>query len=359
MGWYLVNILAFVLAWYWPTNQVLDADRNRVRAKRACITAAIGWILLSGLRGLSVGADTEAYALSFERSAYVSFESLWQNVVMKYFLRMDIPGKDFGFYFLEKVFRNFTNSYTLWLLFIAIIFTVPMAIMIYRYSSNVCISWIVYSTLFYSFFAITGHRQTIATAIVVWGGLECIRKRKLIPFLLLTFIAYTIHASAICVLPFYWISQLKVTKVRLSVYMVGIVAAFLLRNQLLVFLQSLVGFESYQQYEGAQAGIFLFLLIAIAVFVFVFWEKIQRSENPILDMSVNALMMACGFSPLLLINPSCMRVVQYYSVYLMFLLPELQYVFRKNSRMLFLRILAVIMIALLIKQMPSYSFFFM
>ena len=195
--------------------------------------------------------------------------------------------------------------------------------------------------------------------VLVWGGLECIRKRKLIPFLLLTFVAYTIHASAICVLPFYWISQLKVTKARLSVYMVGNVAAFFLRNQLLVFLQSIVGYESFQQYDRAQAGIFLFLLIAIGVFVFVFWEHIRRSENPILDMSINALMMACGFSPLLLINPSCMRVVQYYSVYLMFLFPELRYVFRKNSRMLFLRILAVIMIALLTKQMPSYRFFFM
>ena len=76
-------------------------------------------------------------------------------------------------------------------------------------------------------------------------------------------------------------------------------------------------------------------------------------------MSINALMMACGFSPLLLINPSCMRVVQYYSVYLMFLLPELRYVFRKNSQALFLRIIGLIMIALLIKQMPSYRFFFM
>lgn len=359
MGWYLINILAFVLAWYWPTNHVLDADRNRVRARRTCITAAIGWILLSGLRGLSVGADTEAYAIMFEQSAYSPWSDIWQNVVLKYIYRIDVPGKDFGYFLLEKVFRTFTASYTLWLLFIAIVFTVPMAILIYRYSSNACISWVVYSTLFYSFFAITGHRQTIATGIVVWGGLECIRKRKLIPFLLLTFVAYTIHASALCVLPFYWVSQLKVTKARLSVYMVGIVAAFFLRNQLLVFLQSIVGYESFQQYDRAQAGIFLFLLIAIGVFVFVFWEHIRRSENPILDMSVNALMMACGFSPLLLINPSCMRVVQYYSVYLMFLLPELRYVFREDSRALFLRILAVIMIALLIKQMPSYRFFFM
>ena len=216
-----------------------------------------------------------------------------------------------------------------------------------------------YSTLFYSFFAVTGHRQTITTAIVLWGGLEFIRKRKLIPFLLLTFIAYTIHASAICVLPFYWISQLKVTKAKLSIYMVGIVAAFLLRNQLLVFLQSIVGYKSFQQYEGAQAGVFLFLLIAMAVFTFIFWEQIQNSDNQVLNMSVNALMMACVFSPLLLINPSFMRVVQYYSVFIIFLIPEFRFAFHDNSKALFLRIIAIIMILLLVKQMPSYSFFFM
>ena len=166
MGWYLINILAVVLAWYWPTNHVLDADRNRVRARRTCITAAIGWILLSGLRGLSVGADTEAYAIMFEQSAYSPWSDIWQNVVLKYIYRIDVPGKDFGYFLLQKVFRTFTGSYTLWLLFIAIVFTVPMAILIYRYSSNACISWVVYSTLFYSFFAITGHRQTIAT----WGS---------------------------------------------------------------------------------------------------------------------------------------------------------------------------------------------
>lgn len=359
MVWYLINILAFVIAWYWPISKESEPDSNRIRSKRTCITAAIGWILLSGLRGLSVGADTEAYAIMFEQSAYSPWSDIWQNVVLKYIYRIDVPGKDFGYFLLQKVFRTFTGSYTLWLLFIAIVFTVPMAILIYRYSSNACISWIVYSTLFYSFFAITGHRQTIATAIVVWGGLECIRKRKLIPFLLLTFIAYTIHASAICVLPFYWISQLKVTKAKLSIYMVGIVAAFLLRNQLLVFLQSIVGYEFYQQYEGARAGVFLFLLIAMAVFTFIFWEQIQNSDNQVLNMSVNALMMACVFSPLLLINPSCMRVVQYYSVFIIFLIPEFRFAFHDNSKALFLRIIAIIMILLLVKQMPSYSFFFM
>lgn len=359
MVWYLLNILIFVIAWYWPIQQKWETDSNRVRSKRTCIAGAIGWILLSGLRGLNVGTDTEAYALSFEQAANTNLDTLWQNIINKYIYNMDIQGKDFGYYFLEKVFRNFTSSYTLWLLFIAIIFTVPMAVFIYRYSSNACISWIIYSTLFYSFFAITGHRQTIATAIVVWGGLECIRKRKLILFLLLTFVAYTIHASAICILPFYWLSQIKLTKVKLLGYMFCIICAYIFRYRFLSFLQSIVGYESYQQYETAQAGIFVLLLISIAIFVFVFWGNIQVSDNQILDMAVNALMIACCFSSLLLINPSFMRVVQYYSIFLLFLIPELRYAFCDNSKMLFLRIIGVTMILLLIRQMPSYNFIFM
>lgn len=359
MVWYLLNILIFVIAWYWPTQQELEADSNRVRSKRTCIAGAIGWILLSGLRGLNVGADTEAYALSFEQAANTKLDTLWQNIINKYIYNMDIQGKDFGYYFLEKVFRNFTSSYTLWLLFIAIIFTVPMAVFIYRYSSNACISWIIYSTLFYSFFAITGHRQTIATAIVVWGGLECIRKRKLILFLILTLVAYTIHASAICILPFYWLSQIKLTKAKLLGFLFCIICAYIFRYQFLTFLQSIVGYESYQQYEAAQAGIFVLLLIFIAIFIFAFWENIRVSDNQILNMSVNALMIACCFSSLLLINPSCMRVVQYYSIFLLFLIPELRYAFCANSKMLFLRIIGLIMILLLIRQMPSYNFIFM
>lgn len=359
MVWYLINIFIFVIAWYWPTQQELEADSNRIRSKRTCIAGAIGWIVLSGLRGLNVGADTEAYALSFEQSVNTRLDTLWQNVINKYFYNMDIEGKDLGYYLLERVFRNFTSSYTLWLLFIAIIFTIPMAIFIYRYSGNACISWIIYSTLFYSFFAITGHRQTIATAIVVWGGIECIRKRKLVPFLLLTFVAYMIHASAICILPFYWLSQIKITKIKLLGYMFCIILAYIFRYRFLMFLQSIVGYESYQQYEAASAGIFMFLLIAIAIFVFIFWENIKDSDNEILDMSVNALMIACCFSSLLLINPSFMRVVQYYSIFLIFLLPEVQHAFSDNSKMLFLRIIGGLMILLLIRQMPSYNFVFM
>lgn len=364
MFWYLLNIILIVIAWIAPVAtrcglEDSELQIHKARTKRTCIVGAINWVLLSGLRAYSIGADTEAYCISFQNIDNISWQTLWNRFFEKYFTGADTGYKDIGFSIIEKLFRTITSDYTIWLIFIAVIFTVPMAIYIYRYSKNACVSWIVFSTLFYSFFAITGHRQTIATAVVLWGGLELIRKRKLIPFIALVLIAYTIHASAICLLPFYWLSRIKITRTKLVGYLAAIVGSFIFRNQLLVFLQSLVGYESYQQYDGAQAGTFMFLLLAMAVFTTLFWQNISRSDNPALHMSVNALMIACFFSSLLLINPSCMRVVQYYSLFILFLIPDYTWAFNKNSRNLFLMLISGLMILLFSLQTPEYSFFFM
>jgi transmembrane protein EpsG len=160
-------------------------------------------------------------------------------------------------------------------------------------------------------------------------------------------------------IPFYWLSQIKVTQKKLWVYLVAIMGSFVLRNQLLAFLQYIVGYEAYQQYEGAAAGTFMFLLMAMVIYVAVFWERISLSDNQVINMSINALMIAAFFSPLLLINPSMMRVVQYYSIFMLFIIPDLSLVFDKKSQNLFLLIISSVMIILLLIQRPRYSFFFM
>lgn len=364
MFWYLLNILLIILAWIMSITNNLshglsEEQIERRRAKCTCFVGAVNWILLSGLRGYSVGADTDAYRISFLNIKNTSWQILWDRFVEKYFSAADVEYKDVGFSILEKAVSELFSSYTVWLLFIAVVFTVPMAIFIYKYSKNACVSWIVYSTLFYSFFAITGHRQTIATAIVLWGGLELIKRRKLIPFLLLMAVGYTIHASVICLIPFYWLSQIKITQVKLLGYLIAIAGSFIFRNQLMSLLQSIVGYEGYQQYEGAAAGTFMFLLIAMVIYVFVFWNSIALSDNPVLNMSVNALMLAAFFSSLLLINPSCMRVVQYYSIFMLFIIPDMALPFDKKSKNIFLLVISCIMILLFILQRPQYSFFFM
>ena len=370
MFWYLLNILGITIAWFAQTpvrvkvksreinSETIDTYEKlklKLRKRRVCIVATINWIILSGCRSLSVGADTYTYKVNrFDVTMTRSFSEIFYDFYLKYALGADI--KDPGYTLVEKIFQIFSHNYTLWLFFIAIIFMVPLGILIYKYSANPYLSYIVYSTLFYSFFSITGHRQTIATVLVVLLGCELIKNRQLIPFLFVISIASTIHASAICFLPFYWIAEIKINRFTIILYWILIGGAFIFRNQFLIILQSIVGYDEYQQTEGASAGTFMFLLIALTLFISFFWRCLKDVMNPFLQMSINALFIACIFSSLLLINQAFMRIVQYYSLFIIFLLPECHRVFTRESKKLFCFLVCLVMVILLVHQNPSYSF---
>ena len=189
MFWYLLNISIIVITWFSKVNSPLGIDDNewndyyhRIRTKRTCIAGTVGWIFLSGFRAYSVGNDTYQYKVGhFDATANMNWADIIADFKAKYFLGVS-GEKDLGYRVLEKVFQIFSKNYTVWLIAIAMFFMISLAILIYRYSNNACISYIVYSTLFYSFFSITGHRQTIATALVVFIGIHFIKQRKLIPF---------------------------------------------------------------------------------------------------------------------------------------------------------------------------------
>lgn len=370
MTWYLLNILIITCTWFWPINNVVTGKSikekycfiQKMRRKRVCIVATINWIILSGLRNWSIGADTLAYKINhFDRTIDMSWKDIFYNFYLKYI--MDISIKDPGYPLIEKVFQIFSKNYQMFLIFIACIFFILLGIKIYKYSENPYLSYIVFSTLFYSFFAITGHRQTLATAIVVFLGIELIKKRKLIKFLLLLVLVSTIHASAICFLPFYWISQIKIKRITLLIYWILIIVAFIFKNQFLMVLHKVVGYERYTFFETASGGIFMFLLLTLSIFITVFYKYILKNylltsfkEKVILEISINALFLASIFSSLLLINQSFMRVVQYYSIFIMFLLPKCKYAFLKEDRMFFEIICCIVMIILFIKNQPYYIF---
>lgn len=359
MIWYLLNILVVTIAYLLPAKDGennLSFETSKTVKKRVCIVGSLGWIILSGFRHLSVGDDTEAYKNSFERVEHSSWGDLFQNVYDKYFLGEEI--KDPGYRIVEKIANIFTDNYQVYLIFIALIFFVSMGIFLYKFSSNPYVSYILFSTLFYSFFAITGHRQTIATAIVVLIGTFFIKKKKFVPFLVITLLASTIHISCLCFLPFYFISKIKINKATLIMYWGAIAGSFILRYELLEFLQSIIGYEQYQDYEGAGAGTFLYLLLIVGLVATFFHKKLLEGNSQIMQISINALMTACFFSSLLLINQSTMRVVQYFSLFLMLLLPEISKIFpKKNDRAIYTMVITLVLVVLLVMNNPEYKFF--
>lgn len=364
MTWYLINIFAIVLAWIAKIKTDSDLrDKNGVplalsiRKKRTCIVGTVNWVLLSGFRAWDVGADTLAYKIyRFDTTMALSWKTVFLSIPGRFVSGTRI--KDPAYTLLEKIFQVFSSSYQLWLVVIAVIFIVPMGIWIYKESNNPCVSFILFSTLFYSFFAITGHRQTIATAIVVWGGLVFINKRKLIPYLLVCAAAFLVHASAICFVPFYWISKIKINKVTIIAYWIAIIASFAMRNSIVNTIHSDFGYEYFSQLESARFGAFAILLFFVAIVISFFHKRIEERGGALALMSMNALYTACFFSPLLLVNQSYMRIVQYYSIFLLFLLPEIQHIFKRKDVFIYNLSICAIMILLLIINRPTYHFFF-
>lgn len=363
MIWYLFNIFIVTLIWIVQKNDIIISTvlKNRItigKNKMVCIIGSLNWIILSGLRDISVGADTYSYKVNFfDKIDSISWNRLLNDFYNKYILRLPDMEKDLGYRVFEKIFHLFSNNYQLYLIFIAIIFFVLMGRFIYKYSKNAYLSYVLFSCLFYSFYAITGLRQTIATALVVFCGTELIKDRKFYKFLFLIMIASTIHASALCFLPFYWISRINISYKTILVYWGLIISSFLFRTQVFKVFKLISGYDNYKFDSGATGGTFLLLLLVLAVFISIFCEKII--DDFISSISLNALFISCIFSSMLLINPACMRVIQYYSIFLVLLLPKCQNIFVNKSKNLFNILIPSILILLLILNNPTYSFFWM
>lgn len=348
---YYVNIFILIVFAISISNNKDLKNRNKLFV----FFATLNWIVLSGFRHISIGADTLAYFHSYNRTIGTTWSELFNNFVQIIFYGSEELGKDPGYSIFVKITQLLTHNYQIFLIIIALIFTIPLGLWIYRNSRNTFISYLIYSVLFYSFFSITGFRQTIATSIVVLIGYKYIKERRLLPFILLTFIGFTIHKSALVFFPFYFLANKKVTKK----YLITILAIFPLlmffRVPLALFFQDVSGYE-YGIYEGA--GTFNFTILLLLVTIVGIWRsKTILANYPQALHFFNALIISVLVTPLTWVNPSAMRVVQYYSIFLMLLVPEIINSFKKEERPMVYFVVISLLVLLLLRSNPQYMFF--
>jgi transmembrane protein EpsG len=243
-----------------------------------------------------------------------------------------------------------------YLVLIAMIFMIPLGYFIYKYSSEPLISFLLFSVLFYEFFAVTGLRQTVATALVVLVGYHFVRARKLGWFLLLVCIAMTIHKSSLIFVPFYFLANKQLTKAYLMTMFGVIVGLFVFRNPFFDLLVQVSGYDTYSAMDGA--GAVNFSLMLLSVLFVALWRKDQiLANNPSAIHFFNALLLAACLLPLTFLNPSMMRLVQYFSLFLLLMIPEIVGTFERRERLVVYYSAVMLLGLLFIREAPVYSFF--
>lgn len=279
-------------------------------------------IAQSGLRDLSVGADTLNYRDMFYGAGMMS----WQEI-LEFFSDSETV-KDPGYLVFNKLFYIICPSYRMFLIVTAIIFFYSLGKFLERYTTSlveVMVAIALYQCLFYSFFSITGVRQTLATAILLLSIPYAI-DRRFIKFILLVILASTQHQSALIFSLFYILPLLRNS---LRVQICSVVMYFLIAyvgvTYLSIFLLNTM-FDNYahyllqQDYEGAK--VFLYFMWFLFVGLLFLKKGIQKSgENSY--VFANAVSVAFILTPLILLNPSNMRILQYFSICSLIILPRL------------------------------------
>ncbi|QUE87223.1 EpsG family protein [Exiguobacterium alkaliphilum] len=344
---YLVN-LALLVMW---AMLLMRSDASYKRGWFVTF-ATIQWIVLSGFRHITVGDDTAQYKALFLGTEGLPVSALTNDFFKIVFTESEDP----GYYLFQRLVQFVITDYQVYLVLIALIFMIPLGYFIYKYSTEPLISFLLFSVLFYEFFAVTGLRQTVATALVVLIGYHFIRAKRLVAFLAILFVALTIHKSALIFLPFYFLADKRLTKPYI-LGMLGVIAAlFAFRGPFFNLLVSLSGYDTYSALDGA--GAINFSVMLMTVLLVALWRRDEiLQNNPQAIHYFNALFLAACFLPLTFINPSMMRLVQYFTLFLLLMIPEIIKTFERRERVVVYYAAVTLLLLLFLQDAPVYTFF--
>lgn len=181
-------VLSFVMFWVILEQKALN--------RRALTMPLIALALLAGLRNHSVGSDSETYTRHFRSNLNIynfEFEK----------------GVELGYQILEYILLRLQADYFWLFLITAIIVVYCYLTVIKKYSINYPFSIFLFITLGVYTFFFNGLRQGIAMAIFTFATPYLLDK-KLIPYILVCLFASFFHTTALFMIPFYFLVNLRI-----------------------------------------------------------------------------------------------------------------------------------------------------
>lgn len=318
--WLQLTLIFFALVVYAFLNKLGDTPRRRHNYVTFLI---IILILQSALRNLAVGDDTYRYYEAFLRVQHQSWASIWQGFYNTYV--KDI-GRDPGYALLQKLFQLISTDFRVFLFAIAIAFFFPFYRLIEKHVNTLqglFLSFCIYQTVYYGFFSITGLRQTIATIATIYG-MYFILKRRLIPFLIIIVCAATIHKTVLIFAPFYFLYNLPKSKAILVICLLSLPLLISIARPFSQLLAEYSGSEHYMYYANSTYetnGAQNYLVLLIGASILILFKK-YHCATPLPNFVICGMCLALVFAPLTWVDPSFMRVGQYYSIFMLISIPQ-------------------------------------
>lgn len=293
--------------------------RGAVSDKFFSIVICSAFILVTGLRGRSVGADTWNYHDSFY---------FYENFRLEEVIAL---GKsDFGFFIVQWFIVHFFHDFTFLTLAAAMMYYIPLAIFIHEKSEDLGLSYIILMAFTFFQFSMTGIRQTMAfgCALMAIRALT-MRKPKTISFILWTLIGMTFHKSCILTFLYYVIKKASASKYMVYGTLPLVISFFLFRTRLMPIVFMLSPIEKYQgylNYNASGGGTTTYLVfVLLYIFGLFLYNKTKQERNDGSNFYLIVFGCATALQALVIENSIFFRAVWYFSIILTVYIPQLIY----------------------------------
>ncbi len=272
---------------------------RKLAKKRIAFFFLVIFILLAGLRHVTVGTDTWAYELRFSTMD----DSKIKNI-------------EFGWHYLNQFVHDIGANFQFLLILTATLYCFIIYYALYRKSSNIIFSLFIWLSLYYYFYIYNGMRQAFAISFVLLAYTYLIEKRwKYVILLLLigatfhTSIIFAIPTICVCFLPdkkTWWLIALLIS------LFVGSIDLSQYVNLDWLFTDT---YSHYTEYINERGITLTRLLFNIFIVYIIYCARNMGVYEKILSMGV-IVQNAFPYGPI-------MRVTDYYIIAILFIAPNM------------------------------------
>ncbi len=208
---------------------------------------------------------------------YRSYETFFQNIAAR---GLGGSGAEMGFRLLALAVAEAGGGYRAFLFVFHLLLTVLVFAWIGRYSAAPWMSVYLFVALQYYAMSMNLLRQALAAAIVLWAY-PFLKSRRFLPFCGVVLLAACFHRTALVVLPFYVLLNLRVSRLHYGLAAAAAAAAYLGADPLLRAVTGALG--RYGGYFGGrywQANGFSYVLLPLGCLAFALPLMRRGARDP-------------------------------------------------------------------------------
>lgn len=282
--------------------------------KRSCMLPLFFLILtvLLSVKDISIGNDTANYRYYFRDIRLLDFDEL-QRVEL-----------DFLYTLLNWLIGRFTDDFQLFLTIISIITIFPIAHLYCQDREHGFLKIVLFMNMSIFVMLFSGLRQSISMAVGLIAY-EYVKRKRLILFLICTFVALGFHHSAIIILVYFPLYHISLKKKHLWFIIPCLLLVFIFNKPIFSsatsFFSILFGDKYDAEIDSTGAYTMLLVFAAFAVFSYVFPSEKQMDQETLgmRNYMLFAVVLQC-FAP---VHALAMRMNYYFIVFVPILIPKI------------------------------------